>query len=356
MTYRRFFLAFNIAVLLCFSGAASSLYTYKVENTSAEWLAERIEPLLPVDMRLTFDDRTDTILFLCPEEESELILQAMKSLDQETIRKQVYIETLITETTLDGSRDMGIAWEVRQELQPNSDKNLDTTARISLPAELNPGGTVNIGTLSNDSFTALISAMRIRTDTDVISSPRVVAQSGEEARILVGSRIPYVETVTSENVINRNVRFMETGVRLAVIPTVEGEWVSMKIRPEVSVFTGWSPTDNQPIVSTREADTTVAVKDGSTVVIGGLIRETKESSSSKVPGLGDMPIIGGAFRRRRVDRVKTEMTVFLTPVILKNEVVQHDSLEPAGVELDKGRLDAVRTSVREVRRKMEVEP
>lgn len=343
---------FLFMLLLCLSygAAGSSLHTYQVRNASAEWLADRVSALLSDDCRITYDDRTDTIIFFSSPSDSEMILRALEKLDSPSLRKQVSIETLITETTLDGSRDMGIAWEARQELRPGYDRNIDTTARVSLPSSMTPGGTVNIGTLSNDSFTALISAISKNADVNVISSPHVMAQSGEEARILVGSRIPYSETSTAEGIVNRNVRFLETGIRLAVTPVVEGEWVNMRIRPEVSVFAGWSPSDNQPIINTREADTRVSVKSSSTVVIGGLIKEDIQSSISKIPGLGDIPFLGSAFRRRRSDRVKTEMTVFMTPHIIDENDI------PAGARLEQGRIDAIRTSVRETRRKMEVQP
>lgn len=323
----------------------NSLFTYQALNSRATWLAERIRPLLPPVCRITVDERTDKLIFLSSEKSAAMIMSALKNLDQGGMQKQVYIETMIIETVLGSAKDYGIQWEARRDLRPSYTKNITTSIRTNLPSSTEPGGTVNIGTLTNDDFTIMASAMQKRDDVNVISSPRILAMSGEEAKILVGSRIPFVETKTAESVVNRNVNFLETGIRLKVVPFVEGNWIRMNIHPEVSSFSGWSPTDNQPIVQTREADTVVALKSGHTVVIGGLIRENTQVNSTKVPALGDLPLIGGAFRRRKNEKIKTEMTVFLTPTIIEDNS-QKDNRDAL---IEKGRIEAVRGAIREYR-------
>lgn len=152
------------------------------------------------------------------------------------------------------------------------------------------------------------------TLSNLLASPRIVTSSGQEARILIGDRIPY-QTVDAEG--NVTVNFLDTGIELKITP-----YVRMDNTIELSVFTKVSkatyyPNIDIPGESTREAQTKVIIKNGDTLVIGGLIRETDEQTHSKVPILGDLPFIGQLFRTKTDEKDKRELIIFITAKVIE---------------------------------------
>jgi general secretion pathway protein D len=165
--------------------------------------------------------------------------------------------------------------------------------------------------------------------TNILSSPRITALNNEEAKILVGSTEPYVTTTTTTPATGavttaESVNFIDVGVKLFVTPVIhDDDYITMKIKPEVSSVTRFVTTGNKntiPVVETSEAETTVMVKNGVTIVIGGLIKDEKIASVSKVPILGDIPLIGLAFKNTDEILRKTELVIFLTPQIISGDV------------------------------------
>ena len=171
--------------------------------------------------------------------------------------------------------------------------------------------------------------------TNILSNPRITVINNEEAKILVGSSEPYVtsETTTTASgptTTAESVNFIEVGVKLFVTPTIHGDgYVTMKIKPEVSSRTGsiTTSTNNEiPVVETSEAETTVMVKDGVTIVIGGLIKEQDIRTVKKVPLLGDLPFLGFAFRNENKSIEKTEIVIFLTPRIISGDIQSQETI------------------------------
>ncbi|MBM3251978.1 MAG: type II and III secretion system protein, partial [Candidatus Omnitrophica bacterium] len=192
------------------------------------------------------------------------------------------------------------------------------------------GSSLTIGSanLSQYSYYALIEALNSVGKTNTLSTPRITVLNNQEAKILVGTKEVYVSTstTTSEGVSTtaEAVTFVDVGVTLSVTPTINPDgFVTMKIRPEVS-STGTPYTTasgNQiPVVSTSEAETNVMVKDGSTIIIGGLIKDKIQDTVKKVPLLGDIPLIGLVFRSKDKTTTKTELAIFLTPRIISGDV------------------------------------
>ena len=189
-------------------------------------------------------------------------------------------------------------------------------------------GSAMIGTLSDDDYRLVLEALGSADDTRVISSPRIAVVDGQEARILIGSTKPYVTTTTTTNLsgpvsVSEDVKFIDVGIKLVVTPAVhdDGE-ITMKIRPEVSSAAASLKTAQNnliPIVETSQVETTVRVRDGTTLMIGGLIRDGRTSLESKVPVLGDIPLLGAAFRSRSSGKDRAETVIFLTPRIISGE-------------------------------------
>jgi type II secretory pathway component GspD/PulD (secretin) len=186
---------------------------------------------------------------------------------------------------------------------------------------------VIVGSAIGDDITSTIKALQDFGDTEILSTPHIAVMNNEEARILVGRREAYVTSTTTQAQTTattaESVQFVDVGVKLYVTPTIsENGFVTLKIRPEVStkVDTLTTPSKNIiPIVETSEAETRVMVKDGKTIVIGGLMKEETTLTKQKVPLLGDIPILKVLFSNRS-DRIKkTELVILLTPHIITGE-------------------------------------
>jgi general secretion pathway protein D len=146
----------------------------------------------------------------------------------------------------------------------------------------------------------------------------------QEAKINIGDTIPYVvttSTVTGNNVVtSEDIKFINVGVSLVVLPTIhEDNYITLSIRPEISSRTGnlETPDGNLiPIVNSSSMESTLVVKDGVTVILGGLRRDEYEETNKGVPYLMDVPLLGRLFQNRKEELRKTEIVVFLTPKIV----------------------------------------
>jgi len=185
----------------------------------------------------------------------------------------------------------------------------------------------------------ILQALATRTNVRVLSTPRILALNNEEARILVGSEVPFVSStfagLTAQ--LNTVVQFRNVGTQLTVIPTVNKDgYVTFRALQEVSALSEQTvaAAQNAPIITTREAETSAIVKTGHTVVIGGLIGETQQIVERGVPLLKDLPLLGLLFKNRSVSRERTEIVIFLTPYVVFTDE-QADSL----MQRDRDRLE-----------------
>lgn len=255
--------------------------------------------------------------------------------------RQVYLETSILQVTLEDKFDAGIEWEWFSESKKFPNVNIVQ----SLPIASDVSGPLKLvlGTIGENDVTATIKALKTFGDTEILSSPHIAVLNNEEARILIGRREAFITTTVTQAqstaTTAESVQFVDVGVKLFVTPAINEEgFVTLKIRPEVSsvVSTLTTTSGNKiPIVETSEAETTVMVKDGRTLVIGGLIKDETSKSDKRVPFLGDVPILGAAFRNTS-DRIqKTELVILLTPRVISGEETVAPSSAAGG-----GRLSA----------------
>jgi len=162
------------------------------------------------------------------------------------------------------------------------------------------------------------------SNTKILANPRVMILNKQESKINIGDRIPYVVTTstgTGANVsVSEDIRFIDVGINLVVTPIINDDgYITMKIRPEISSQTGTltTPTQNQiPLVNTTYIETSVIVKDGVTIVLGGLRRDDVIEEDRGVPYLMDLPWVGNAFRSRNDSVARKEILVFITPKIV----------------------------------------
>jgi len=175
----------------------------------------------------------------------------------------------------------------------------------------------------------MVQALKTVGDANILSSPRITVLNNEEAKILVGSSEPYATNTvtqgTSTTTTATSLTFIDIGVQLFVTPTINRDgFIGMKIRPEISSstsnYTYGTPATTVPIVTTTQAETTVSIKDGTTIIIGGLIKDERSDNVSKVPFLGDIPFLGAAFKNTEQEISKKEIVIFLTPHIVSGDV------------------------------------
>ena len=240
---------------------------------------------------------------------------------------QVLLEVTIAEVTLDKSTQYGINWAVFGTTQFET----DVTARLGAQryADSALAGlqdfVLRAVRLGDVDVRAVLRTLASEADVRVLSTPHVVALNNEQARILIGSQVPFSQSTRTglDVVVDRIVQYRNVGTQLTIVPTINADgYVTFRLLQEVSALTSQTleAALNAPVITTREAETGGLVKNGQTVVIGGLIDEFTDIQESGVPLLKDIPILGYLFKSKSTRRVRTELAIFVTPhVILTDE-------------------------------------
>lgn len=301
---------------------------FDLNYAKAEDVVKTITPLLTKDIgTIQFDARSNKIIINDIFPRIEEITSVVSAVDRK--EKEVLIDARIIQITLDDNYKMGVDWD--SVIKQN--KNLRFTNNFSLPSDVPnpPMSTTKIGTLNSDGYGALLTMIAKMGKTRILSNPHIAVVNNQEAKILIGSNQPYATSTTTTPATGaattaQAVNFIEVGVKLHVTPSIHDDgFITMKIHPEVSSVAGTYTTTNNgettsvPIVSTSEVDTIVRVKNGVTIIIGGLIKDETDYTKDKVPVLGDIPLMGKVFSRDQRSVTKTETVIFLTPHIITGD-------------------------------------
>jgi type II secretory pathway component GspD/PulD (secretin) len=310
---------------------------FELNYAKAKDIAPKVAEMLTKGMgSMRFDETTNKIIVKDSPLRIKEIQKIISAFD--TKRREVLIEAKIVQIVLNNEHKFGVDWEAIV----NDYHKLRLVSNFDVLDNLSKKGELSIGTLEKDNYSALVEALETVGDTNILSSPRITALNNEEAKILVGSTEPYVTTTTTTPAAGptttaESVNFIDVGVKLYVTPTIhQDDFITMKIKPEVSSVTHSLTTsqNNQiPVVETSQAETVVMVKDATTIVIGGLIKEEKISSVNRVPLLGSIPVIGFAFRNTSNQVKKTEIVIFLTPKIVSGDFDMQKNGEPVAADL-----------------------
>ncbi|MCK5580297.1 MAG: hypothetical protein KAJ18_03400 [Candidatus Omnitrophica bacterium] len=297
---------------------------FELSYARAEDIMGNIEEnLTPGAGQARQDERSNKIIVTDTPSKIQEISRMVRAFD--TKEKQVLIKAKIIQVVLSDQHKFGIDWQaiVRDY------KGLDMASNFDILSSSDKSGILSIGTIASDDYTFLVEALETEGRTNILSSPSITSLNNKEAKILVGSTEPYVTTTTTTpssgpTTTAESINFIDVGVKLYVTPTIHKDgFITMKIKPEVSSVTQTITTSNNntiPVVETSEAETTVMVKDGVTIVIGGLIKEERIATENKVPLLGDIPLLRYAFRNDDELMRKTEIVIFLTPKIISGDV------------------------------------
>lgn len=289
--------------------------------------AEKIQPIIQETITkgigsVKVDTQTNKVIVNDYPEKIIEISRIIKEFDEKI--PQVLIESKIVEITLSDEFKMGIDWEYWLK------KNVDLKGVFGLGATT--VGKVVVGTMTTvdetGEYRAVVEALKTIGTTNTLSTPRIAVTNNQEAKILVGTKEPYATqtTVTGEGgtvTTAESITFVDVGIKLYVTPTINKDgFITMKVRPEVSSTGTPYPTargEKIPVVSTTEAETTVTVKDGATIVIAGLMKDKKGKTVDKIPLLGDIPLLGIFFKKTQETITKTELVIFLTPHLFSGE-------------------------------------
>ncbi len=318
-------------------------------NTSVEEAAESEQGLLSSRGSVTIDQRTNTLLVNDTDEKIKEIQRLVEILDVSV--RQVQIESRIVIAKSDFNKELGVRWGVTafhigsnigslsgsgagarsllaSIIDPEDGASiiefppLSNSYNVNLPVS-NPAGSFGLSFLSSDILLDLeLSALEEDGQGEVISSPRVITANQSEAYIKQGVEIPYQQSAASGAT---TVQFKEAVLELRVTPLITPDnrvQLDLQVRQdtvgELFRLASIGGVVEIPAIDTRELVTSVLVNNGETVVLGGIYQHETNKSESKVPFLGDIPILGGAFRKRGTETKKRELLIFVTPNILDN--------------------------------------
>jgi general secretion pathway protein D len=303
-------------------------------------------PSMPF-LSVTPDKTTNSLIIVAPPTDYQSLIGVIKTLDKR--RRQVYVEAMIVEATVDKLQELGTRWRATAthngepiavggfgNINPGTIVDIITGLTgfsaggmgnfLDIPVTAISGdGTITQQTLTAPGFAALFSLEEFKNAINVLSTPQILTSDNEEAEIFVGENVPFIsqrerDVVTTNTVLN-SIERTDAGIILNITPQItEGDYVKLDIYQEISAVEDASDeilTTVGPTTTKRATKTSVIVKDGRTVVIGGLMQEREEKSVSKVPLMGDIPILGWLFKFNRVSRNKTNLLVFLSPHIVK---------------------------------------
>jgi general secretion pathway protein D len=280
---------------------------------------------------------TNSLIITAPSSKMKNIKDIIAKLDIR--RAQVLIEAIVVEISEEKAREFGVetAADGRGNDTPSGAINFGGIANVVSSTPSLPSGLVmGIGKENPDGvdFGVLLRALASDSSSNILSTPSIVTLDNEEAKIVVGQNVPFVTgqytttnsgsgSSSSTNISNpfQTIERQDIGLTLKVTPQInEGSSIRMKISQEVSNVLPSAQSSSDLITSKRSIDTTVIVEDGQTLVLGGLIDEKVIEKDSKVPLLGDIPVLGWLFSYKTKSKVKQNLMVFIHPKILRDAI------------------------------------
>ena len=307
---------------------------FSLDYGDAEVVQGKIEKMISDNVgSAKFDKRTNKIIVKDTQEKIDDIKKVIEAFDEKT--RVVVIDANIIKVTLTDKYSYGIDWA---DIASLGDITLTGSSNLTTSLTGTTPSTLTVATATN--YSTVISLLDTFGQTDVLSRPRITVADKEDAMILVGAKEVYVTsevTTTSGGTYHTtdNVQFVDVGVRLTVTPEINSEgYIRMKIRPEVSdtdatktvILTNPDGSTRSiiPHVTTSEAETTLLVKDKTTIILGGLMKDTVTEYRDKVPFLGDLPLLGKFFSTQGKSKEKTELVILLTPHIIEGDKMTKD--------------------------------
>ncbi|MCM8812981.1 MAG: type IV pilus secretin PilQ [Candidatus Omnitrophica bacterium] len=291
--------------------------------SDVEKIRDSLSKVLGPRGSIQIDKRTNTLIVSdIPELVAQVEATAI-SLDSRT--PQVLIAAMMVDVKLTDEDRLGVGWDMinvnsrstlrNEDGQYNNSGSASTT--LFAAAQRSAGQFSFNPMYDNFDILGVIDAWQSARKAEILANPRVITLDNQEAKIEILEEIPYIETVAdpSGSGTKDTVNFKEAGIKLSVTPHITtGGYISMSVKPEQSFQSG--SVLNQPIIETRRAETNLLVRNGQTIVIGGLRKRGEQVTHEQVPVLGSMPVVGMLFRRKMVQKTESELLLFVTPHIV----------------------------------------
>lgn len=269
--------------------------------------------------RVIVNAATNTLIFQGGSDAYTKLLALLQELDKPA--RSVLIEVTVAEVTLDDSTQLGVEWAF------NNSRASGTTLGGTLGGlGIGAGGLTvrRLGSLGD--VRLILNLLATSNKANVLSSPRIMARNGETSTIQVGSEIPTITSVQSTSStltatgVLQSVQYRKTGIILTVKPTIySGDRIDLDVSQEVSDSTKLGAA-NSPIIDTRKVETRLSLKDGSPVLLGGLIQQNNSRAETGIPLLKDIPGAGQLFRTNNDTGRKTELLILITPYIISDDL------------------------------------
>jgi len=352
--------------------SGTSLHVYRLQNGNAEDLTkvlmnlpkETKDPKAPAaavpvvaagkaaalskDVNVVADKATNTLIITASRDDYKTIEEIIRQLDEP--RPMVYIEALIMEVSVNKNFNIGVEWRGLKDIGNSDLKGLGpnatglgmagfsgssiipqlnaATGAVTMPAGLSlgiVGAGIQIGDIIFPNIGAVLQAYQKDSDVSILSTPQLLTLNNEDAEINVGKNVPYItrsdtSVTVPGQVYGQSYEYKDVGISLKITPNInEDQFVRLKIDQQVTKLTGTGEQSATPTTLKRTAKTTVVIKDNETVVIGGLIDDSTSIDAQQVPCLGDIPFLGWLFKTRGSGREKSNLFVFITPHIIRNQ-------------------------------------
>ncbi len=331
------------------------IYVYYLENADPEELARvlsgirvdeasqkgktpsRVPRLRQISVEakptIVADRLTNSLVITALPRDYEILEEVIRKLDIR--RDQVLIEALIAEVSLDKLSDLGAELATWDEAVEGTEKVFGgSNYGMRDAAVLGELSGAVLGVMKGSQIGAIINYYKKDSDFNILSAPYLFTRDNEQAEILIGKNIPYVtksritETDISTPTVIKTYEYKDVGIKLRITPHINPRgFVRLEIYELIEKLTE-GPSPDTPATIKREISNTVEVKGGSTVVIGGLIRDDERKVVRKIPLLGDIPILGLLFRKTSTVIEKTSLMIFITPhIITSPEQIEEKTLQ-----------------------------
>ena len=275
------------------------------------------------NISITPDKATNSLVIMGSPTDFQNLVQVIKQLDRR--RRQVFVKALIAEVSLDKLRDIGT------QLGVGGAGSDGTIAAAGFFDPFNFIGASNAqqqavvailqGLANNVNFSGVLKLLDQNGAVNVLSTPTILTSDNKEAEIFVGENVPFVSStnLSSTGLSQQSIERKDTGITLRITPQItEGEYIKLDIYQEISAVKNSKGEAADLVTTKRSAKTSVVVKDSDSVVIGGLIQTREEDTVTKIPLLGDIPLLGYLFKTKSKSRQKTNLLILLTPQIVRN--------------------------------------
>jgi general secretion pathway protein D len=293
-------------------------------------------------MRIAADENTNSLVIIADDEDFQVVKKVIAQLDIE--RKQVFVDAVILELSSEDSFDFGVAAHLptaptgeaagfiggqfgTQSLGFSLSQDVLSGLAVGVFGQsidvptVDPTGAAT--SIAVPAFGIALNALKTNSAVNIISNPNILTLDNEEAKIVVGRKVPFPTTAGLNNLGQPVVSFQreDVAITLQITPRVNSaNFVTLEMKLEVAEIEeddqGLNIQQSGPITSKREVETVALVGDNQTVVIGGLVGATDTEVETKFPVLGDLPVVGALFRGRRTGSRKTNLLIFLTPHII----------------------------------------